>query len=404
MSLAHTKNQPHEVVFSSWSAVYSDLNEIALVEAAFNDSDLVPSFQEVSHFNHYSNHSLEQEHRILTPCLLPAIIAVEKAWERAELSDQRNALRGKGPRIRHPRAAVVAGSSLGRISPIISEHTSNTEKKLSPYTLSRLRGNAIAAPIATRFGLGGGSLSLSAASATGGQALWMAAHLIRIGMADQVVVVCTDSLKSNLVTKALHSIGIVASSSHSRPLSSQRDGMRPIEASAAVILESYTNTIKRNFKPLARWTAGSIKNECHHLIAPEPSGTTLKEATQETLNYLGYDISKIDWLSMHATGTCLWDHIESRLALEIFGPSLPHISAFKRTFGHTLGSAGLLEASMLAEGLATQRLPLWPKNTDPKLKLKQNLKRTIPPIKLQRAMMWSAGMGGDVTVNLFEAL
>ena len=57
--------------------------------------------------------------------------------------------------------------------------TENRGKRLGPYALSKLRGNALTAPLAIRFGLGGGSHCVSAASATGGAAVVHAASLIR---------------------------------------------------------------------------------------------------------------------------------------------------------------------------------------------------------------------------------
>ncbi|MDF1654464.1 MAG: beta-ketoacyl synthase N-terminal-like domain-containing protein [Coxiellaceae bacterium] len=397
--MASLKNhQLNSVVLSSWAAVYSDYCKKTLVDAAFQDIDLVPDLNVASIQGCQA--ISPRERAIINPVTLPAVQAIERAWSSAGFPVSANSLRGKGARIRFPRAAIVAGSSLGHVAAVVKE-SANKKTKRDPYTMSRMRGNSIAAPLAIRFGFGGASLSVSAASATGGQAIWLAANLIRVGAADQVVVVCTDSMGADLVDEALSAVGATAACLTSRPLSSERSGMRPVEAAVAVVLESEECAIDRQCKPLARWVSGSVKNECHHLIAPEPLGAVLKEASEEAVGNSSYQMSDIDWLSMHATGTRVWDQIEAQLANNMFGNQIPHISAFKRTFGHTLGAAGLLEACMVAEGLSQKRLPLWPQGIDPGLQLPL-------PCKLRacarNAITWSAGMGGDIAVNLFEAM
>jgi 3-oxoacyl-(acyl-carrier-protein) synthase len=122
----------------------------------------------------------------------------------------------------------------------------------------------------------------------------------------------------------------------------------------------------------------------------------LEEAVREVLK----SNQSIYWLALHATGTKVWDSIEMGLVSKIFGEQIPHLSAFKRTFGHALGSACLLSIAMIAEGLANQRLPVLPHPIDPAFNL------SFPKASLthaKRAMNWSVGMGGTVAVNLFES-
>jgi 3-oxoacyl-[acyl-carrier-protein] synthase II len=385
----------NDVVISSWGALFGDYSEHQLVEAAFQDKDL--AFHAHSNLDTLIETIPEKERQLIGPHALKACLAVEKAMSKAQLWRERNCLRGKGQRFRQPRAAIIAGSSLGMIGSILQAHQESSEK-LHPYTLSKLRGNSIAAPLAIRFGFGAGDFSLSAASATGGQAIWLGSQLIRSNIADVVVVVCADVSKSSkFAERALKAVGAVASSFHSRPLCAKRDGMRPIDASVAIVLESAAHAAQRKFQPLARWVGGSVKNDCHHLIAPEPNALGLEEAVHEALSQMKKDTT-IDWLSLHATGTKAWDFIEANLIHKLFSPELPHISAFKRTFGHTLGSGCLLSIAMLAEGLQQGRLPIIPQEIDPAFNL--NLS---PKTKAKRAMNWSAGMGGTVAVNILES-
>lgn len=383
----------NSVVISSWGAIYGSSSDDELVHAAFNDQDLCANFTPC--WKDLEKKIPKIEQTLMGTHTLKACLAIEKAFKKAGLWQARNSLRAKGERYRHPRAAIIAGSSLGMLSAIVQAQEQKNEG-LSPYTLSKLRGNSIAAPLAIRFGLGAGDFSLSAASATGGQAVWLAAQLIQLKVADLVVVVSADADKNcHFTEQALNAMGVVASTLNSLPLSRERDGMRPMDASAALILESEAHAMQRGFTPLARWTCGAVKNDCYHLITPEPQALGLAEAVKECLK----PNQIIDWLSLHATGTKAWDSIEINLIKNIFSGQTPHISAFKRSFGHCLGSACLLSIAMLAEGLANQILPKLPKNIDPEFNLNLNLSKKN---KAQNAMNWSVGMGGSIAVNVFE--
>ncbi len=392
------KDLHRHVVVSAWGGAYSHFDEAALTQAAFEDKDLFPEAIQVAPQVEAAAFIFHAEEKIFTPNSLSALLALEKAWQRAGLSPLRNHLLKRTPKVRHPSTAIVVGSSLGSIDAIHMAFN-HSDAKVTPYTLSRLRGNGIAAPLAIRFGLGAGDFVLSAASATGGQALCMAGHLIQMGMASQVAVVCVDAIHSENTQRALNAIGATAKSEYSRPLMASRTGMRPISAAVAMILETKESAARRRHTPLAHWVGGGIQNECYHMLAPHPKGQVLQDVVHDTLKKTNRKISDIDWLSMHATGTKVWDKIEANVINTLFKQKKPHISAFKRTFGHTLGAAGVLEAAMLAEGLSARKLPKFPENIDTALSL-----APTPRSSAQHAMSFGIGLGGTVAVNLFETL
>ncbi len=381
----------------SWAASYGGLDHKNLVEAGFADKD-VTAYADRDDWGLLQIFDLSDESKVPLAATRAAAV-LDAAWTKAGLSSARNRLDGRGDRIRHPDTALVVGSSLA-LADEACRATENRGKRLSPFALSKLRGNALTAPLAIRFGLGGGSHCVSAASATGGAAVVHAANLIRTRQAERVVVVCLDEMRHNIITSGLGSTGASSVSEKSQPLSEDRSGMRPISAAVAMILETDRSCQARGQCSMARWLGGCVRHDCHHLMVPMPSGDALIEASVSSLEQAGLTTSAIDWVSLHATGTRIWDDLEIRCAKRLFGPQLPHLSAFKRSFGHTMGAAGLLEAGLLCEGLAARRVPPWPYPTDPALELTR-------PLKIQEyatnAMMWSAGMGGDVAANIFSA-
>ena len=86
----------------------------------------------------------------------------------------------------------------------------------------------------------------------------------------------------------------------------------------------------------------------------------------------------------------------------VFPETLPWISGFKRHAGHTLSASGLIEASLLVEGLRRGMVPPWPGGIDPTLGFP-----TVPPAVSpvpRTALQLGQGMGGDVVVNLLASV
>jgi len=59
----------------------------------------------------------------------------------------------------------------------------------------------------------------------------------------------------------------------------------------------------------------------------------------------------------------------------VFPETLPWISGFKRHAGHTLSASGLIEASLLVEGLRRGMVPPWPGGIDLRSGFQQCLQR-----------------------------
>jgi 3-oxoacyl-[acyl-carrier-protein] synthase II len=338
---------------------------------------------------------------ILARHQLLGLAVVERAWSSAGLPAERNRLRGEGTKHRLPAIGCVSGSSLGGL--VAMEEDTAASEKFSPYSISRWRGNAIAAAATLRYGLGGADFSLNAASATGAQILYLAASLVASGMLDAVVAVAADAEVSPALRSAMGRGGSVTRNSDCRPLSAGRSGMLPAEGAACVILESAAHASRRGAVSFAEWLGGGCANEARHLMAPDPEARVLEEllagAKNQALQRDGGGLP-VDWISLHATGTPRFDAAEVSCVRRVFGDKLPWISAMKRTTGHALAASGLLEATLLAEGLRVGKLPTWPENIDPAFELPENPPR--PSESPSTAVQIGQGMGGTVVVNLLS--
>lgn len=332
---------------------------------------------------------------ILARHQLLALAVLERAWTAAGLPPERNRLRGEATKHRLSAIGCVAGSSLGGL--VAMEEEMAAPGKFSPYSISRWRGNAIAASATVRYGLGGADFSLNAASATGAQILCLAASLVASGMLDAVVAVAADAEVSPALASAMGRGGSVARDLDCRPLGAGRSGMLPAEGAACVVLESPAHALRRGAAPLAVWIGGGCANEARHLMAPDPEARVLEELLEDAMKRAG---RAVDWISLHATGTPRFDAAEVACVRRVFGDRLPWISAMKRTTGHALAASGLLEACLLAEGLRVGKWPAWPGKIDPSLELPSN--PPPPAHSPATALQIGQGMGGTVVVNLLR--
>ena len=336
---------------------------------------------------------------------LLALAVVERAWLDSNLPPTRNRLRGESSKARNPRYGFVGGTSIGGLAAMECEidQMASHHPRVSPYAMTRWRGNSIGVVTSLRYGLGGVEFSLNAASATGSQAIYLAGTLIRSGVADLVVVATADPSPTPKIYQSMVRSGSVTKDSTYGPLASGRSGMNPVEGAACIILESEEHAKRRGIDPVEEWLGGECANEAHHLFAPMNGGVVLRQLLEQAIeNHIPPidGIKTVDWISLHATGTKRFDAIEISLLKDFFGTGkLPWISAFKRVYGHALSASGIIEALLITEGLKQGEVPPWPSGIDPALGLAESCEGRGPQPKV--ALQIGQGMGGLVVVNVF---
>jgi 3-oxoacyl-[acyl-carrier-protein] synthase II len=332
------------------------------------------------------------------------LAAAELAWQEAGLPPERQALRGEqhAP-LNQPwrrEAGVVSASALGDLSSLLVEQQTPGSRP-RPTSLSRWRGNALGAALAVRFGLQGDQFNLNAASSSGAQAIALAARLIEARILQVAVVVGAEPALPSLLLEANRRSGAMAPSGSSQPLRADRSGMVPREAAAALVLEHPEHASSRGATPLAELHGCASGCEAHHLVAPLPAQALSHALLEQLLSEADRKQTPIDWLCLHATGTPRFDQEEIAFVIQAF-PTLPWISAFKRSLGHSLGAAGVVEAALIVEGLHRGEVPPWPDAIDPAFGLTQpERSQGMAP---QNALQLAAGMGGVVVMNHFKAV
>jgi beta-ketoacyl ACP synthase len=137
----------------------------------------------------------------------------------------------------------------------------------------------------------------------------------------------------------------------SRPFDKDRDGMVLGEGGAMMLLETEEHAKARGANILARVLGASVKYDAYHDVAPEPDGEMQGEAIVRAITQAGLAPTDIDYVNASAGGTVYGDLTEARAIRNALGAHTPAVYAPKAALGHSLGSAGAIEAVLTVQTL-----------------------------------------------------
>lgn len=250
------------------------------------------------------------------------------------------------------RIAVVVGTSTSGISDgeiALSEKLNSGIFPVDYHYSKQELGNP-AEFIADYLKVSGPTYAISTACSSSGRVFLSAKRLLKSGLVDAVIVGGTDSL-CKLTLNGFNSLEAL-SNEHCLPFSPNRKGINIGEASAYMLLSADS---KDSDNPIALLGAGD-SSDAHHISAPQPEGKGAIESMNKALKDASLDASEIGYINAHGTATPLNDAMESKAVNAVFGSDTP-ISSTKPLTGHTLGAAGIIEAS-IAWHILTFNLPL----------------------------------------------
>jgi 3-oxoacyl-[acyl-carrier-protein] synthase-1 len=95
---------------------------------------------------------------------------------------------------------------------------------------------------------------------------------------------------------------------------------------------------------------GAIRNDANHISGPSRTGEGSFRALQAVIADLEQPAEQLAFVNVHGTATPYNDEMES-IALERAGLSSVPINALKGYYGHTLGTAGVLETLLSIEAV-----------------------------------------------------
>jgi 3-oxoacyl-[acyl-carrier-protein] synthase-1 len=298
------------------------------------------------------------------------------------------------------RVAVVLGTSTSGIQELEAAYARRVGDGPLPSDFRFRETHDLYSParmLRSVFELAGPALCISTACSSSANALITAAQWLDAGVIDAAIVGGCDSLCLTTLGgfRALELI----SPEPCRPCAIDRNGISIGEAAALILVE-------RAFRP-APGAIGLLgygcSNDAHHMSTPHPEGLGARLAMAQALEQADLRPEDIDYVNLHGTGTPFNDATEDIAVHAVFGERAP-CSSTKGWSGHTLGTAGALEAVFAAlcirEGLLPGCINLT--RADPGLRC--NILTENRPAEVRRVLSNSFGFGGNNCSLIIGAL
>lgn len=261
------------------------------------------------------------------------------------------------------RVAVIVGTGIGGIKEIEEQHVRLLDKgprRVSPFCVPKLMGNAASGCISINWGLRGTNFCVVTACASGSHAIGEAFYNI---LNDRSDIAITGGSEAALTPIGMASFCALKSLSTrndqpqkaSRPFDKDRDGFVLSEGAGVLILEEYEHAKKRGAKIYAELLGYGGTGDGHHITAPLPDGSGGADAMRIALKQARINPDQIDYVNAHGTSTQLNDAAESIAVKSVFGAHAYKlaVSSTKSCVGHTLGASGAIELVVCSKTIQT---------------------------------------------------
>ena len=258
------------------------------------------------------------------------------------------------------RFGVVYGTGIGGLRTLeeqVELRLAKGERRVSPFLVPMMMGNASGAAISMRYGLQGPNETICTACAAATHAIGYAARLIAWGRCDAMVTGGSEAAATLTSLGGFSNMTALSTTGASRPFDVERDGFVMGEGAATFILEGWDVAIARNATIYGEILGAASTADAHHITAPAPGGTGAIHCMNLALDDAHLSPHDIRQINAHGTSTPLNDAAEAEAVLAVFGPSSPPMTSIKGVTGHPLGAAGALEATAVLLSMEHRLIP-----------------------------------------------
>ena len=204
-------------------------------------------------------------------------------------------------------------------------------------------------------GVEDGGQVISAACASSTIALARAASMVVAGAAESVLVVACDSV-TEFVYSGFSSL-MALDKAQARPFDRNRSGLSLGEGAAYALVMGATRA-RREGRDISAEVAGwGMSCDASHMTGPSREGIGQSGAIRRALRKAAVSAKEITAISAHGTGTVYNDSMEMKGFRSVFGPETKLVYSIKGGLGHTMGSAGLIEALVLIRSMNEGSVP-----------------------------------------------
>ncbi|MBC2868048.1 beta-ketoacyl-[acyl-carrier-protein] synthase family protein [Streptomyces mexicanus] len=278
-----------------------------------------------------------------------AVLAAREAWADAGFAAGGTRDSGLDPE----RVGVSLGAILGDASVLVGGDRKLRDKgprAVSPLTTPMTVPSQAASQVSLDLHITGEARTVTAACASGTEAIGQAIDRIRYGRVDVALaggaeaVVTPAIMASFAAMRALSGHGLKDGTSPSRPFAEDRDGFVNAEGAGLLVLEAEEHARARGARIYCEAAGWGVSADAHHMAAPDPSGTGVALALRRAIRDAGGHVVDVVHVNAHATATVEGDLAEASALRAVLGrPGVP-VTALKGHLGHLQGAAGGVEA------------------------------------------------------------
>jgi 3-oxoacyl-[acyl-carrier-protein] synthase II len=135
----------------------------------------------------------------------------------------------------------------------------------------------------------------------------------------------------------------------SRPFSVNRRGFVVSEGAGCIILATDDFARAHGLVPKIELAGWAMTSDASHFVSPKLE--TVQRCIKESIAQAKLKPADIDAVNAHATSTKIGDKVEADALVNIFGKSVPPVSANKSQVGHAMGASSAIEAIFAMEGM-----------------------------------------------------
>lgn len=250
------------------------------------------------------------------------------------------------------RIGVIVGTGIGGIKEIEEQHLrllNKSPRKVSPFCVPKLMGNAACGCISIEYGLKGPNMCIVTACASASHAIGEAYWNVLSGRSDICITGGSEAALTPIGLASFCALRALSTKNDdpahaSRPFDRNRDGFVLSEGAGALILEDYDHAQKRSAKIYAELVGYGATGDGYHITAPLEDGSGAAEAMKLALQQARINPTQVDYINAHGTSTELNDTAESLAIKSVFGGHAYKlaVSSTKSSIGHTLGASGAI--------------------------------------------------------------
>lgn len=196
--------------------------------------------------------------------------------------------------------------------------------------------------ISNYIGHSGYRTTLSTACSSGANAIIHGINLINEGIVDRAIVGGADAL-SKFTLNGFNSL-MILDKDYCKPFDENRNGLNLGEGAGFIVIETEKSIKSRAKLPICRISGYANTNDAYHQTTSSPEGEGAYKAMAEAIRMSHLQLSEIDYINAHGTGTSNNDISEGVALKRVFAENLPKFSSTKSFTGHTLGASAGIEA------------------------------------------------------------